>query len=245
MSGGRLALAVIAVAAFGAGAGAGAWLAHHHMAQQLAESERLLEQGVLAELERRAAVAAPASAAATQRPSPAAAAAKAPRAPGSERLMPEPPASWMTLEQQRSAAVAYREWVRESARLAGDRISNLNAELFMIEGQDPAWGAMMEARVRASMASDKVFEDAELRSIECRVTVCRASVLFVAADNFQALRRHGGMSPWSQWRNAQIMPVRAEVDDGTPGFHATVYLGEDFDQPRLPRGALPAGPGGP
>jgi hypothetical protein len=173
------------------------------------------------------------------------AAAPSPALAAENRLMPEPPASWMSVEQQRAAAAAYREWVRDAGRLAMERTMGLNAELFMIESQDPAWGAQMEAKVRASMAGSPVFDGAQLEAIECRVTVCRATLRFVEADNPRGLLQNGGRSPWSEWRNAQIQPVRTEINDGVPGFRATVYLGEDFDQPRLPRGVRAAGPGGP
>lgn len=242
---------------FVAGFGSGAWIVLQNVQKELDDTRGPLGAGIIDELERRGR-AARASAAPTAPPDAAtrssAAASPLDRPPDAEppphrstesKLMPEPPASWMTAEQQRKAAEAYREWVRDASRLAMERTMGLNAELFMIESQDPAWGALMESKVRASMAGSPVFDGAALEAIECRVTVCRATVRFADADNPRGLLQNGGRSPWSEWRNAQIRPVRTEINDGVPGFRATVYLGEDFDQPRLPRGVRAPGPGGP
>lgn len=241
----------LAVLAFGlvAGAGVGAWVVQRATPNAGAVSS--VTQASASEIPRDAAQAlAPFSAGsgatvAEARPS-AAAAAGAPSA--KPAATPEPPASWMTVEQQRAAALAYRDHVWESNRQSNERRRNLNAELFLIEGQDPAWGAAMESRVRASMASHDALKSAALETIECRVTVCRAVVRFVDDARPDGSLPHGGQSPWSTWRGAQIIPVpRSELEDQVPGFRATVYLGDDFQSARLPPPAprVPAGPGGP
>lgn len=250
---GRIATMTLVLAAFVVGAISGAWLVYRNTMQEVEETPGLLAKGVLTELERRAAAAAPSSTAALPQPAPGAAtpldrppaAAPSPVAAAVGRLMPEPPASWMTVEQQRAAADEYREWVREEGRLAGERARGLNAELFMIEGQDPTWGAAIESKVRAALVTDAVFAGIELEGIECRVTVCRAVLRFPEADSPQGLP-NGGRSIWSAWRGAQIIPNRAEINDGVPGFRVTVFLGDDFDRSQVtPRDPRNRGPGGP
>ena len=60
---------------------------------------------------------------------------------------------------QRTAAAEYREWVREEGRLAGERARGLNAELYMIEGQDPAYlGLAAEGMVSAYKALGRLGE---------------------------------------------------------------------------------------
>jgi hypothetical protein len=148
----------------------------------------------------------------------------------------------MTIEQQRTAAIAYRQHVRELGQQAFMRNQNLNAELFLTEGQDAAWGTVMDAKVRASLATEKAFEGSMLESFECRVTVCRAVLRFPDDDPQQMVRN--GRQPWSVW-HGQFEPVRSEMGDGVPGFRATVYLGEDFDLPRRRGPRAGPGPGGP
>ena len=148
----------------------------------------------------------------------------------------------MTIEQQRTAAIAYRQHVRELGQQAFMRNQNLNAELFLTEGQDAAWGAVMDSKVRASFATEKAFEGAMLESFECRVTVCRAVLRFPDDDPQQMVRN--GRQPWAAWQG-QFEPMRSEVGDGIPGFRATMYLGDDFDQPRRRGPRAGPGPGGP
>ncbi len=239
----------IAAALFALGFGAGAWWMDARLAPQIAELEAAAEQSLIADLAKLAVdtpgpqlPSAAATVAAALAPSVAAPAPVAPAARTS--TLAEPPASWMSIEQQRAAALAYRESVRESNRQAWERVAGLDAELFLIEGQDPAWGATMESKVRASMADHDSFRDIALQSLECRVTVCRASLFIKDVDSPQALP-NGGRALWYAWRGAQIIPNRAEINDGVPGFRFTVYLGENFEQSRIAPAPRRRGPGGP
>jgi len=238
---------------FAAGFGVGAWWMDTKLAPQIAELEAAASQSLIADLAKLSGAvpgpqlpsATPTTSNAAAAPNPAPTGPAASTAPATRKASQvEPPASWMTIEQQRAAALAYRESVRETNRQAWERVSGLDAELFLIEGEDPVWGATMETKVRASMAGNASFADIDLQDFECRVTVCRATLFFKDVDNPQGLP-NGGRSIWGAWRGAQIIPVRADINDGVPGFRVTAYLGENFDQSRIQPAPRVRGPGGP